>query len=243
MTPMGDVKNETLFSELHKAYLRGIAWARLNHESDEAEEYKAAYDYTDKATAALRQADARMEGGGNCPDCGRAKARNATDAANGLCPKWWAIRDEAADRDCRNHDPSSPTVGELEVVAWHWEGRARDYAFPVWAWQKERPPTAPENATALADFTAAQSSIQRAERERDEADNALVDKYRDPKTGSFNFPRDVTEIVRRLDAAEAQLEEARKVLERISSPTQTEGLLWWQIEARAFLSSLKDNSK
>ena len=36
-----------------------------------------------------------------CPDCGRVKAKNAHDAANGLCPKWWGIRDADADKDCR----------------------------------------------------------------------------------------------------------------------------------------------
>ena len=32
-----------------------------------------------------------------------------------------------------------------------------------------------------------------------EADNALVDKYRDPKTGIFKFPDDVAAIIRRLE--------------------------------------------
>lgn len=38
-----------------------------------------------------------------CPDCGRPKAKNAGDAARGLCPKWWAIRDEMAAKDCDAH--------------------------------------------------------------------------------------------------------------------------------------------
>lgn len=38
-----------------------------------------------------------------CPDCGRQKARDVGDARNGLCPKWWAIHDADAFRDCVNH--------------------------------------------------------------------------------------------------------------------------------------------
>ena len=51
--------------------------------------------------------------------------------------------------------------------------------------------------------------LEAAEAERDAADNALVDRYRDPKSGLFSFPSDVAAIVRRLDAAEAALTEAR----------------------------------
>lgn len=49
--------------------------------------------------------------------------------------------------------------------------------------------------------------------ERDEADNALVDKYRDPNTGSFAFPGDVAKIIRRFEAIieeqERDLDQAR----------------------------------
>jgi hypothetical protein len=38
-----------------------------------------------------------------CPDCSRRKAHNADDAAAGLCPKWWAVFDADADRDCERH--------------------------------------------------------------------------------------------------------------------------------------------
>lgn len=38
-----------------------------------------------------------------CPDCKRDKAHSAHDIAVGLCPKWYAIRDEEADRDCLLH--------------------------------------------------------------------------------------------------------------------------------------------
>jgi hypothetical protein len=38
-----------------------------------------------------------------CPDCGRPIAKNAGDAARGDCPKWWAIRDEMAEKDCTRY--------------------------------------------------------------------------------------------------------------------------------------------
>lgn len=46
-----------------------------------------------------------------CPDCNRPKARDVHDAATMIgypsrgvfCPKWWAIRDPEADRDCERH--------------------------------------------------------------------------------------------------------------------------------------------
>ena len=40
-------------------------------------------------------------------------------------------------------------------------------------------------------------------------------------------------------AAEARLSSARDALEAISSPTQTEGLLWWQIRAREALAAIR----
>ncbi|NTF54854.1 hypothetical protein G6L12_08105 [Agrobacterium rhizogenes] len=43
----------------------------------------------------------------------------------------------------------------------------------------------------------------------------------------------------RAEIAEAKLAEAVKVMERISSPSQTTNLLWWQQEARSFLASMK----
>lgn len=54
---------------------------------------------------------------------------------------------------------------------------------------------------------------ERAEAERDKADNALVDRYRNPKTGVFSFPGDVAAIVRHLDAAEAEHDALAKALE------------------------------
>ena len=40
-----------------------------------------------------------------CPDCDRVKAASVYDVLKGYCPKWWAIRDADAERDCRRtHD-------------------------------------------------------------------------------------------------------------------------------------------
>lgn len=70
----------------------------------------------------------------------------------------------------------------------------------------ERPDLWPQEVTVPVDLLRqAQSAIAAMREERDEADNALVDKYRDPKTGHFNFPSDVAAIVRRLEATEAQV--------------------------------------
>lgn len=38
-----------------------------------------------------------------CPECGRKKARSASDCGNGLCPKWYAVVDADALRDCERH--------------------------------------------------------------------------------------------------------------------------------------------
>lgn len=35
-----------------------------------------------------------------CPECGREKAHSVEDVMVGKCPKWWAIRDQAAEDDC-----------------------------------------------------------------------------------------------------------------------------------------------
>ena len=35
-----------------------------------------------------------------CPDCGRTKAKNAHECGMGYCPKWYAIRDKDAEKDC-----------------------------------------------------------------------------------------------------------------------------------------------
>lgn len=73
----------------------------------------------------------------------------------------------------------------------------------------------------IASLTEAATVIQTLQRERDEADNALVDKYRDPKTGTFNFPGDVAAIVRRLEAAEQQVWDMRAALRKIEGHLQS----------------------
>jgi hypothetical protein len=40
--------------------------------------------------------------GSVCPDCGREKAHTVGDVVKGMCPKWWAIRDEGAVLDCQS---------------------------------------------------------------------------------------------------------------------------------------------
>jgi hypothetical protein len=43
-----------------------------------------------------------------CPECGRKKAHNLQDVMDGLCPKWWAIFDEAAEKDCESFSVEGP---------------------------------------------------------------------------------------------------------------------------------------
>lgn len=68
----------------------------------------------------LRQLDeAGAQSGDVCPDCKRGKAKNVADAAAGLCPKWWAVRDEMADQDCARHASTltPQPEGEAKAVA------------------------------------------------------------------------------------------------------------------------------
>lgn len=51
--PAPERSKEEVFSKLHKAYLRGVGWAGRNPDANEAEQYKAAYDYADAETSAL----------------------------------------------------------------------------------------------------------------------------------------------------------------------------------------------
>jgi hypothetical protein len=64
----------------------------------------------------------------------------------------------------------------------------------------------------LADRARLVAERDEARKAREAADQALVDKYRDPKTGVFSFPTDVANIVVRLDAAEASLAQMREAL-------------------------------
>lgn len=51
-----------------------------------------------------------------CPDCGREKASNVDDVKAGYCPKWWAIRDPDAEKDCLEN----PHGGQVEKgVSWY----------------------------------------------------------------------------------------------------------------------------
>lgn len=50
---------------------------------------------------AVRQAISPPEDRDNCPDCGRDKAHNVRDILVGACPKWYAIRDPDAEKDCK----------------------------------------------------------------------------------------------------------------------------------------------
>lgn len=61
-------------------------------------------------------------------------------------------------------------------------------------------------ARALDAFAAERVALLRAE--YDAADHTLVDKYRDPKTGWFSFPRDAAKLIRQFEAETAKLREA-----------------------------------
>lgn len=87
---------------------------------------------------------------------------------------------------------------------------------------------------------------EEAEAERDKADNALVDRYRDPKTGVFKFPGDVAAIVRRLDTAEAErdvlrtavIEAGRAVGASLADAVSNEFLLKVPAEVRLVIARL-----
>lgn len=54
----------------------------------------------------------------NCPDCGRPKAQYAEDILQGACPKWWAIRDETAEAECKKfrNDLSTPVQRSRKII-------------------------------------------------------------------------------------------------------------------------------
>jgi len=74
-------------------------------------------------------------------------------------------------------------------------------------------------ADPLMDEAAA--AIERLVAERDEADNALVDKYRDPRTGVFSFPGDVAKIIARLEAVEAQRDKLKEALKPFAEAAES----------------------
>lgn len=49
-----------------------------------------------------------------CPDCGRLKAGGVKDCAAGLCPKWWAVRDPDAEKDCARVKAANAKPKNLE---------------------------------------------------------------------------------------------------------------------------------
>lgn len=59
---------------------------------------------------------------------------------------------------------------------------------------------------AEAERDALKAEVERLRADRETADQALVDRYRDPKSGRFDFPGDVAKIVRALDAKSAEVE-------------------------------------
>lgn len=77
----------------------------------------------------------------------------------------------------------------------------------------------------------AEASIATLTAERDEAQRQIA-AYR--KDASDYLDAVVLERTR-AEAAEAKLARMREALERISSPTQTTNLLWWQVVAREAL--------
>jgi hypothetical protein len=80
-------------------------------------------------------------------------------------------------------------------------------------------------AAAIRELEAERDMLRR---EGNPADHALVDRYRNTKTGIFKFPDDVAAIIRRLDAAEAKVARlegtaARDVLAERARQVEAEG--------------------
>lgn len=86
---------------------------------------------------------------------------------------------------------TDPTPTRAEVVL----RRLREPAFGTETTERNLMAEAADLIAALRERAEA------AEAERKAADFRLVDRYRNPKTGIFNFPDDVAAIVRALDAA------------------------------------------
>lgn len=81
-------------------------------------------------------------------------------------------------------DPT-PTRAEVETILRYHFNEPDDY--PI--------------STTIGHLRALRERAEAAEAERKAADFRLVDRYRNPKTGIFNFPDDVAAIVRALDEA------------------------------------------
>lgn len=116
--------------------------------------------------------------------------------------------------------PLSTLPGEAEVVGWLVSTPGVDpFAVTgekianygvVQGWDVK-------SLVTLISYQAMQARALAAEASRDAADNALVDKYRNPKTGHFSFPGDVAAIVRRIEAAEARVKELEGALRPFAS--------------------------
>jgi hypothetical protein len=77
--------------------------------------------------------------------------------------------------------------------------------------------------------------------ERDEADHKLIDKYRDPRTGTFSFPGDVATIIRHF---ETKLAAAEKALEAIEDhAARCFALSTHSTTALAYLKDIQDEAR
>lgn len=157
--------------------------------------------------------DKAMEALKPCPFCG-----GEAELSNGGPGNWYVrcptckatSNDMAGDRAIAawntraTPEPVAPTVSP-DIAGLVEKHRDRIEGTGIWRTAGADEEMA-ELATALQ-FVAQERDAARAA--RDEADNALVDRYRKPGFGTFSFPGDVAAIIRRLDAAEAGLSSAR----------------------------------
>jgi len=108
-----------------------------------------------------------------------------------------------------------------------------------------------QNLSARLDAAEGQRDLWRRRHESQlTVDFALVDRYRRPRTGMFNFPEDVANIIRKLDEAEAKLSQAvkalRDVIGMLDDPTGAEHVRDMRgatVIARAALAKIVQNAK
>ncbi len=80
-----------------------------------------------------------------------------------------------------------------------------------------------EKATAGSEELAKlRTEVERLRAEREDADQSLVDRYRDPKSGRFDFPGDVAKIVRSLDDATVAAARSDAEIARLREALQAE---------------------
>jgi len=135
--------------------------------------------------------------------------------------------------------PTLPNADELEVVALLKERDGQTFDGEV--------------HLSSAEAAAITAQIERLTRERDDAYAAISEA--ETEAGITNdgnlwrfWSRKAQEVAdklvsqtARLVAAEAREKRLRGALEHISSPSQTTGLLWWQVAARSALSGGTSN--